>query len=181
MTARNIIFIAGIHGVGKTQLCNEICNRLKIEYVNAGELIRRSKREEATIRKKVGNIHQNQEALILALDDYLKADIFYLLDGHFCLIKEGDKIEKIPASVFEQINPLAVVLLKDNIDAIKGRLAKRDQFNYEFDLLRDLQNIEIEHAENICKIYNLPLLIKNPFVAQERAEIVEFVKGQVSK
>lgn len=180
MMARNVIFIGGIHGVGKTQLCDEICAELNIEHINAGELIRRFKREEATTRKEVDNVQRNQEALISALQAYVEANTFYLLDGHFCLLKRDGFIERIPVGVFEQINPLAVVLLKDEVTAIKERLEQRDNATVDLTRLRDLQKLEIEHATNICETHSLPLLTRNPFITQERTEIMEFVRGRVS-
>lgn len=41
MKTSNIIFIAGIHGVGKSTLCKKLSSRYNIEHYSASELIKK--------------------------------------------------------------------------------------------------------------------------------------------
>ena len=180
MISRKPIFVAGIHGVGKTHLCKELSTLLDLRHMSAGELIRRSKQEALTTDKNVVNVRQNQDLLVTALNDYLQREPLDLLDGHFCLLKGNGQIEKISGTVFEQISPLAVVILRDDPDAVRKRLESRDSSQYASVLLQDLQHCEVQHATAVCRDYGFPLIIKNPNIAHERAEIIEHVKGWVS-
>lgn len=37
---KNIIFIGGIHGVGKGTLCEKVCNKLNIKHLSASEVLK---------------------------------------------------------------------------------------------------------------------------------------------
>ena len=37
---KNIIFIGGIHGVGKGTLCEKVCNDLNIRHLSASEVLK---------------------------------------------------------------------------------------------------------------------------------------------
>ena len=47
MMKRQIIFVSGVHGVGKTTLCKKIASRYKIEHFSASNLIAKEKAEES--------------------------------------------------------------------------------------------------------------------------------------
>jgi len=46
----NIVFVGGIHGVGKSTICQHICRELNMEYLSASEL---SKWEEINDDAKI--------------------------------------------------------------------------------------------------------------------------------
>lgn len=86
MMKRQIIFVSGVHGVGKTTLCKKIASRYKIEHFSASNLIAKEKAEEHLQNKQVENITGNQDFLVTAINKYFKNETWYLLDGHFCLL-----------------------------------------------------------------------------------------------
>ena len=83
MRRRRIVFIGGVHGVGKTTLCNELAARFNIEHFSASNLIAREKEEEHLRNKQVENIAGNQDHLVVAINKYFNSTSWYLLDGHW--------------------------------------------------------------------------------------------------
>jgi adenylate kinase len=67
MMKRRIIFIGGVHGVGKTTLCKKIESRFNIEHFSASNLIAKEKAEEHLRNKQVENITENQDFLVTAI------------------------------------------------------------------------------------------------------------------
>ena len=83
-----IIFLGGVHGVGKTSLCNKMCEELSIEGYSASNLIKRVKNVKFPTNKHSEEINGNQDTLIVAVNKYIRCKTACLLDGHFCLLNE---------------------------------------------------------------------------------------------
>lgn len=96
MEKRRIIFVGGVHGVGKTTLCDDLAAKFNIEHFSASTLIAREKEEEHLRSKRVDNIAKNQDHLVVAINKYFNSTSWYLLDGHFCLLNKDNKITQIP-------------------------------------------------------------------------------------
>ena len=139
---RQIIFVSGVHGVGKTTLCKKIASRYKIEHFSASNLIAKEKAEEHLQNKQVENITGNQDFLVTAINKYFKNETWYLLDGHFCLLNKNNEITKIPYSTYEGICPRAIILLVDEPENIYTRLNSRDSIKHDLSLLRSFQEQE---------------------------------------
>ena len=73
-----------------------------------------------------------------------------MLDGHFCLLKKDNSIERVPLKVFQQINPLAVIIVKEKSEVIRERLQKRDGRTYNISQIEMMQKEEIESAKDLC-------------------------------
>ncbi|MCT4664831.1 MAG: ATP-binding protein [Flavobacteriales bacterium] len=157
----DIIFIAGIHGVGKTTLCNEIADITNYKTVSASELLKRLNEVDLKKDKTVVDVEKNQEKLLIAVDRFLNKENLVLLDGHFCLLKDSLHIEKIDVAVFEKLNMRKIFVLKDNPKLIRKRLLSRDENKYSVEFLDDFQKKEIEHAKNIAARLNIPIEIIN--------------------
>lgn len=63
-----MIFVGGIHGVGKIYFCEQIKKSLGFDYYTASQLIERQRGVQFDIDKKVTNINSNQVLLIEALN-----------------------------------------------------------------------------------------------------------------
>ncbi|MNP58747.1 hypothetical protein D3C76_1536900 [compost metagenome] len=55
----SLIFVAGIHGVGKTSWCNERSAHAVITYYSASTLIAQERNESFTTDKKVDQVEEN--------------------------------------------------------------------------------------------------------------------------
>lgn len=178
MKKRKIIFVGGVHGVGKTTLCETIASRFNIEHFSASNLIFRERQEEHLRNKRVENIVGNQDILVTALNKYLKSENWYLLDGHFCLLSKDNKITKIPYSTYEGIHPSAILLLIDDPKNIYIRLSSRDNIKHDLARLRSLQKQEIDYAEYVKDKLNIPYLMGNSTEIEN--EICTFIKKIVA-
>ena len=167
----NIVFIGGIHGVGKSHFSNAISKSAGLTTVSAGGLI--GKHES----KQVANVSANQETLICAIRAELSANQNYLMDGHFCLLTDSYEIEKIQLSVFEQIGLLGLFVLFDDVDVIKKRLKERDSREYSSDLLHRFQRKELEHAQYISEGVGLPLHKVSLANKSDFSHEIETIKG----
>ena len=105
------IFVAGVHGVGKTFLTSRLPADLGLRHTSASKLIK----EEATLQtwgvdKRVGDIEGNQLALTAAVRRHNTAGERLLLDGHFVLLDTVGNFVEIPVEVFRALQFQAVVL-----------------------------------------------------------------------
>lgn len=155
----NIIFIGGIHGVGKSTICQHICRELTMEYLSASELLKWKDINEDSKNKKVKDISDTQNRLIIGLENTIQKDKFYLLDGHYCLLNSNNEISRIPVETFKQINPISFNLVLGNISEIKQRLEARDNKPYDYELLQRFQDEELAYVEYLSETFNISLNI----------------------
>lgn len=148
----NIAFIGGIHGVGKSTICANICEQTKIHYLSASELIKWKEINSDLYNKKVINIPGTQDRLINGLKLTVQSDKNYLLDGHFCLLDSTGIITPVSVEIFKAMKPTSLHVVTGEIYEIKRRLEERDAKSYDVDLLRELQEKEIEHAKKIAAL-----------------------------
>ena len=154
-----IIFVGGIHGVGKSTICAQACFKNGFIHLIASDLIQKFDSESLLQKKsdkKVANVQENQDKLLAGLQISIQEGCRYLLDGHFCLFGSGREILNIPIAIFKQINPHELVVLTDSPSAIQKRLKARDSKNYYQHILQQMQDREIKHAENVGKALNIP-------------------------
>ncbi|WP_294216108.1 ATP-binding protein [uncultured Chryseobacterium sp.] len=156
----NIIFIGGVHGSGKGTICREITSKYKIKHLTASDVLKWNDISEKN-SKKVINIKETQNRLIVNLGKITNTDEVYLLDGHFCLLNSLNQPEKIPIQTFIDINPRKIILVIADSSEIKSRLEIRDNKAYQQSLIEDFQNLEIEYANEISKKLLKPILIVN--------------------
>lgn len=155
----NISFIGGIHGVGKSTICNVLCSTLDIRYLSASEVLKWVEINQDAKNKKVDDIPLTQDRLINGLIKRVEKAHHYLLDGHYCLIDKNSKIIKVPIETFEAINPASLHLILGDIPEIKSRLESRDQKIYDGQLLKEMQECEIDYANEISSKLGIQLTI----------------------
>lgn len=154
-----ITFIGGIHGVGKSTICQNICRELNLEYLSASEILKWKEINEDSYNKRVKNIPDTQFRLILGLQNTIQNGRHYLLDGHYCLLNSNNEIKYIPLETFEEINPISLNIILGDISEIKHRLETRDRKLYEYNLLEHLQNEELTYAKHLSKTLGITLNI----------------------
>lgn len=153
---KNVIFIGGVHGVGKTTLCKDISSILNIEHYSSSELIAKLHKNNVRKDKIVEDVKINQNILIDAINEYIDKEEICLLDGHFCLINQNGLIEKIPEDTFKSIEILHIIVLVDDAKVISQRIQARDaNSSYSSEFINNLQKCEINYAEYISKEINV--------------------------
>jgi adenylate kinase len=151
-----LIFIGGVHGVGKTTICNELKSIFQIPIYSASSIIAGLKNQNFPLNKLIPDIDINQALLIEGLNDIKSREQIFILDGHFCLINESRTISKIPATVFQQINPIACIVVSDIVNKIAERLKIRDNIDYEPAFIERFQEEEINHAIFLSRYLKIP-------------------------
>jgi adenylate kinase len=149
------IFVGGIHGVGKSTICSDICAEFNIPHLTASDLIRQYKKEtliqDVDREKRVGNISTNQDILITALNNSVIEDDTYILDGHFTLFDSLGLVKPIPTNVFFQIKPKALFVITEKPETIQLRLMDRDESDYNLYKLSEMQKAETVHARRVSE------------------------------
>jgi adenylate kinase len=171
---RNLIFITGVHGVGKTTLSKKIATKFNLLYLNAGEIIRDGKKVKAQNKSKVvSNIKDNQILLLEGLKKYTGHQ-WLLLDGHLTLINKMYEVEKIDAGFIHKIDPKGIILLTNKPAQILKNLKKRDSKDYDIKLIANQQDLEIGYAQQLAGQLKIGLLTVNGY---NEPEIFKNLKG----
>lgn len=153
-----VIFVAGVHGVGKTTLCAGVASRMELTHRSASQLIR-EKKESAIARnsKTVADIPGNQELLIEAVRRISQSGQTLLLDGHFALLNSAGKAQPLPTKVFADLGIDGIVLVHDRPSSIVAKLRQRDGDLIGGNDIASLQAMEISRAKSVAVEWGLPL------------------------
>lgn len=154
----SLIFVGGIHGVGKTTLCLKAFAPFGYHCMTASSLISAYGRR-IDKNKQVNNIYDNQTALIEQLALEKKKHCRFLLDGHFTLINSQGHIEPVDRSVFKRINPTQLILIKGDSKETARRLAIRDGKDWNPAFVEEFQKEEEKYAKLISKELNKDLFV----------------------
>ena len=154
---KNIIFIGGIHGVGKGTLCEKVCNDLNLQHLSASEVLKWEEISEKE-NKLVKDFNLTQNRLITNLQRIVRENERYVLDGHYCLLNKYNVPEKIEFDTFKRLNPFAFIIVVDDVQEIKRRLENRDRKEYDFELLSKFQELELEYSKELAERLNKPHL-----------------------
>lgn len=151
----NIIFIGGIHGVGKGTLCKKISKKFSLEHLSASEVLKWNELS-AKSNKNVENFKSTQSRLISGLKRIIKNNNTYLLDGHFCLLNKKGVPEKVTEDTFLKIRPKAIIVMTEDINIILDRLKCRDNSNYNYKTLSKMQDLELNYSKEISIKLKVP-------------------------
>lgn len=149
-----MIFVGGIHGVGKTYFCSELSRKLNIPHYSSSHLIAEQKKQKFSSVKLESQINKNQDYLFNALKQLDNIN-FFILNGHFCLLNSKGNITKISKGTFIKLSPKRIIVLIDKPENISKKLFERDNKIYDPNLLKDFQNEELNHAKNIANILEI--------------------------
>lgn len=160
-----MIFLGGVHGVGKTSMCDGISEKFGLKVISASTIIRAEREHPSSdSRTAVSNVGGNQGLLIRGVQRHVAdAPGNYLMDGHFALRTLAGKIEEIDANVFHSMGVNGLVCLVDDPDAIARRLAARDGQRHEVDAIAQLQAAELGAAESVARTLGLELRVVQAF------------------
>lgn len=161
------VFVAGIHGVGKTYLCEGFSVHTAIPHRSASALIK-SEREKVDWGKDklVSGIDENQQALATAVGKCLLENADLLLDGHFVLKDAGGNFVRLAPPIFTSLAITAVVLIENTPDVIASRLSERDGTAVP-DNISEFLIAEREQSKLVSNLLGCPLLTLNAPSAAE--------------
>lgn len=157
-----IIFIGGVHGVGKTTFCKELSLSYNIPHFSASSLIKEKSKNSVQSNKITSKINKNQDILTQEIRSRFSPNSTYLLDGHFTLINSDSAISLIPETVFFNISPIAIIVLQANPEIIYSRLLQRDGAAMDVEFIERFQNAEIEQSQRIATLLQIPNILSDP-------------------
>jgi len=154
----SVIFLAGVHGVGKGFLGTPVANSMGITHLTASQLIREEKGQSTWGNdKKTSDLDDNQLALIRAIAQRRLIHPSILLDGHFVLRNAQGVLTPLATSVFKGLRLTGVILLTEEENVIAKRLALRDKGMPDVHAISELAAAELNHAQGVCTELELPL------------------------
>lgn len=155
-----VIFVAGVHGVGKTTLCAAVSQKEGMLHKSAGEIIREQDASAlSSSTKSVSDINRTQRLLIAGVNRIRRQSRNLLLDGHFALINGSGQVEPITRNVFETLALDGIVLVHDAPPEIYNRLVARDANPVTVATLTELQSVEVSTAQTIAQALAVPLIL----------------------
>lgn len=172
------IFVAGIHGVGKSTLCEKLSSDLCIDVYSAGDLISQINTEVYGSNKTVINPNRNQDILIEQVKQILNIKKKILLAGHFCVLDTEMQINRIGTKVFEGLKIERIILLEAPAKKVLSNLYFRDGRQYEEKLIEEMLSAEREHAVKVSKKIGVSLAIHNMnFDDSDVKECINYING----
>lgn len=161
-----ILFVGGVHGVGKSTMCTSLAHEFSAEYWSASELI---KTEKATAvaqhGKLVANVNNNQDLLTRAFHKRLletKARLV-ILDGHFSLRDTTTTIQTLPPNLFSELGITDFTCIYDDAPAIAARIHERDKQPATANGVSELQEVEMQNAKRVALELRKPLHLVRAF------------------
>lgn len=155
-----VIFVAGIYGVGKSTLCDNLSKELRIPFYSSGDLISKVNGELYGANKVVKDKNKNQNILAEAVSQISMVYPSILLAGHFCIFNKNTEVDILPEKVFSQLNIQKIILLEASEEVIINHLSKRDDKTYSVNQIAAIKDAEHTQAVKIASRLKKPLIIQ---------------------
>lgn len=156
-----MIFISGVHGVGKSYFCSIVREQIGIETYSASKLISDRKNQGFPASKLIPDIDENQQYLVASVDELRKKGNEFIVDGHFCLLNGEGKITRISLDTFTSLNPDAIILLTENPQVIAERRKARDGIDHSIEEIEAFQQQERLYSTEVAALLGIPIIISN--------------------
>lgn len=170
-----MIFISGVHGVGKSYFCNIVKERLDMDSYPASKLIAEKRKAGFDKDKLIPNIDENQQYLLVAVDELRQNSSNFILNGHFCLLNASGKVTRISLETFTTLHPDAIVLLTEKPEIICRRRKERDNIDISVESVKEFQDEEKKYAEEISLLIGAKLYVSSG--AADLDNTIEFLKS----
>lgn len=151
-----MIFLAGIHGAGKTTFCKRVENQLGAKCYSASGLIEAVMRQKMPENKEIRNIEQNQRLLEYAVRMMGRSCESILMEGHLCLLNKEGEIVRIPQNTFEKLKVQRIFVLTDEVSVIARRNEQRSSLLASPDFIARFQGDELAYGEELCEAMGIP-------------------------
>lgn len=154
-----IVFVGGVHGVGKSTCCQKASERSGLPWHTASALIKAERQSSIVARsKEVLDAMENQELLIRGVHNLRKAgNKRIILDGHFTLLKSNVSITTVEINVFIKLGLEKIVVFRDDPASICNRLQERDKQDWSISMVGAHQEAEIQQAYIVASNLNIPI------------------------
>lgn len=171
-----MIFVSGIHGVGKTYFCNTVREKLGIKSYTASQLIEAKKNKSFLTDKRVSDVDINQIFLLEAIDELRQSEKEFILDGHFCLLNTEGEISRIPKHTYSLLKPSSIILLTEKPEVIAERRYLRDGMQQELSEIKAFQDAEKNYAIEIAAYLGISIEILDGTYDIER--VIQLIGGR---
>lgn len=153
----NLILVGGVHGSGKTSLCESISKDIPDAVcVVASKLL-----NHQNTQKRVSDINKNQILLSKKINEVKSNNTLTIVDGHYCVSDLKGEIKYVGLSIFEILTPAIIVLVQAPAPTIQKRIMLRDHIQYTIDFITRMANMECYWAVKTSEKLNIPLFIFN--------------------
>lgn len=170
-----MIFISGVHGVGKSYFCHMVKDATGIESYSASTLISQKKLSGFSADKLIPDIDDNQKYLLQAVNELKAVGQNFILDGHFCLLNASGIITRIPFDTFTALSPDTIILLTEKPEIIAARRKERDGIDASIHNIEDFQREECAYAKEVAAVIGANLYISSG--ADDIERTIEYIKS----
>lgn len=170
-----MIFISGVHGVGKTYFCDMVRNELGINAYPASRLIAEKKKSGFDSSKLVADIDENQQYLLVAVEELRQDEHNFILDGHFCLLDTSGTVTRIGVDTFTSLRPEAIILLTEKPEVISQRRRERDGKEVTPESINAFQSEEQKYAEEVAAQIGAQLFVSKG--SEDLPRALDFIKS----
>ena len=154
------IFVAGVHGAGKTFAAKPACEKLGLIHATASQLIREERGQPSwDAAKVVSEVEQNQLALVTAVRRVRERGAKLVLDGHFVLRRAAGDHERLSTEVFRAIGCTAVMLIRCPVPVLLERLQAREDKSWSETELSIFSEAEEEHGTYVARALKIPMVM----------------------
>lgn len=159
-----VIFVSGVHGVGKSSMCEPYSKKHGLIYKSASQLIREAKSDAISFADKtVKDIDGNQQLLIRSVSKITNSGINLLLDGHFAILNQEKQPTAIETSVFLALGINSIITIHDSASDIADRINSRDSNKHIGSDIEKLQTLELTRAKQVAGELKISLSIVRAF------------------
>lgn len=145
-----MIFIAGVHGVGKSTLTKRIEKELGIRCYRASDLIETGGNRKMPGNKEIWDIDDNQKVLEQEIHMVVNEQEMSVLEGHFCLLNDKGEIVKIPRGTFDKLYLEMILVLVDDAEVIAKRNWDKSRLLSSAEFIDEFQKQEVAYGKEIA-------------------------------
>ncbi|MFZ5566980.1 MAG: ATP-binding protein [Pseudomonadota bacterium] len=173
------IFVAGVHGAGKTFATKPACQKLGLVHATASQLIKQERGQTTWNGAKiVSDVDQNQAALISAARRIRESGATLVLDGHFVLRRAPGDHERLPIDVFRALDCSSILLIRSPVAVLLERLHARLDTSWTEAELLEFSMAEDVHGAEVAEVLRIPLkILDSPSVLEVETWLDRFSKG----